>query len=235
MYVKLIAVTEDAVDTCEQAASTCYDSQPTKEGQIIKSCARSGHLSVWEHMNFTFYVSGISRACLAQLTRHRLASFSVRSQRYCKENDFGVVMPPSIAHNDTARQLYNNVTDYIRNAYGRLLDFGIPPEDARFILPNACETELTVTMNARELMHFCHERLCTRAQWEIRELAGEMAAAAGERVPQIAPYLVPKCEINADYPFCPERQGCGRHKKLSEVYHHDDTTDYSQCVPSDAL
>ncbi len=234
MYVKLIAVTEDAVNTCEQAAATCYDSQPSEDGRIIKACARSGHLSVWEHMNFTFYIKGISRACLAQLTRHRLMSFSVRSQRYCKENDFGVVLPPSIAHNDQARQLYNNVIDYIRNAYGRMLDLGIPPEDTRFLLPNACETELTVTMNARELMHFCHERLCTRAQWEIRELAGEMAAAAADRVPVIATYLVPKCEINADYPFCPERQGCGRHKKISEVY-NDESTDRESSLPPDAL
>lgn len=225
MYVELIAVTNDPVATCEQAASTCYDSQPSEDGRILKACARTGHLSVWEHMNFTFRIEGVSRALLAQLTRHRLMSFSVRSQRYCKENDFGVVTPPSIAHNDAARQLYNNVMDYIRNAYGRFLDYGIPPEDARFALPNACETELTVTMNARELMHFCHERLCTRAQWEIRELAGEMAAAAEAEVPLIGPYLVPKCEINADYPFSPERQGCGRHKHLSEVYQNDDTAD----------
>ena len=108
MYVKLIAVTEDAVNTCEQAAATCYDSQPSEDGRIIRSCARTGHLSVWEHMNFTFRIEGISRACLAQLTRHRLMSFSVRSQRYCKENDFGVVLPPSIAHNDQARQLYQH-------------------------------------------------------------------------------------------------------------------------------
>ncbi len=234
MYVKLIAVTENPVDTCEQAAATCYDSQPSEDGRIIRSCARSGHLSVWEHMNFTFHIKGISRACLAQLTRHRLMSFSVRSQRYCDESDFGVVMPPSIAHNDAARQLFNNMMDYDRNSYARFLDMGIPPEDARAALPNACETELYCTTNARELMHFCNERLCTRAQWEIRELAGEMAAAAVDRVPVIAPYLVPKCEINADYPFCPERQGCGRHKKLSEVY-NDKSTDRESSLPPDAL
>jgi len=222
--VELIAVTENPAGTCEQAAATCYDSQPSEDGRIIKACARSGHLSVWEHMNFTFRVQGVSRACLAQITRHRLASFSVRSQRYCREDDFAAVIPPSVSHNDQARQLYNNVIDYIRNAYGRMLDFGIDAEDARFLLPNACVTEFTVTMNARELMHFCNERLCTRAQWEIRELADMMAREAEQRVPQIAPYLVPKCEIHADYPFCPERQGCGRHRKLSEVY-HDNTAD----------
>lgn len=224
MTVELIAVTEDAVNICEQAAATCYDSQPSEDGRIIKSCARTGHLSVWEHMNFTFRISGISRACLAQLTRHRLMSFSVRSQRYCNEDDFAFVLPPSIAHNDLARQIFNNEMEDTHNKYKCLLDLGIPPEDARFLLPNACATELTVTVNARELMHFCNERLCTRAQWEIRELAGEMADRASKKVPQIAPYLVPKCEINADYPFCPERQGCGRHKKLGEVY-HDESTD----------
>lgn len=222
MKVELLTVTGNPVQTCEQAAATCYDSQPSEDGRIIKSCARSGHLSVWEHMNFTFRVAGISRACLAQITRHRLMSFSVRSQRYCKENDFAVVIPPSIAHKDLARQTYNNLIDNIRNVYAFLLDAGVPPEDARFILPNACETELTVTMNARELMHFCHERLCTRAQWEIRELAGMMAEAAANAVPVIRPYLVPKCETYPDYPFCPERQGCGKHPKLSEVYHDDD-------------
>lgn len=234
MKVELTAVTEDAVNTCEQAAATCYDSQPSEDGRIIKGCARTGHMSVWEHMNFTFRVEGISRACLAQLTRHRLMSFSVRSQRYCKENDFGVVLPPSIAHKDLPRQMYNNLMQNIRDVYAYLLDAGIPPEDARFVLPNACETELTVTMNARELMHFCHERLCTRAQWEIRELAGQMAEAASARVPQIAPFLVPKCEAHPDYPFCTERQGCGRHKKLSEVY-HDESTDGSRSISPDAL
>ncbi len=224
MKVNLVAVTENPVDTCEQAAATCYDSQPSDSGRIIRSCARTGHMSVWEHMNFTFRVEGISRACLAQLTRHRLMSFSVRSQRYCKENDFGVVVPPSIAHKDLARQVYNNLMEDIHNKYVYLLDAGIPPEDARFILPNACETELTVTVNARELIHFCHERLCTRAQWEIRELAGLMAEAATEKVPVIAPYLVPKCERYPEYPFCPERHGCGRHPKLSEVY-NDESAD----------
>lgn len=225
MKVELIAVTENAVATAEAAAATCYDSQPSDDGRIIKSCARSGHLSVWEHMNFTFTVEGISRACMAQLTRHRLMSFSVRSQRYCRENDFKVVIPPSIAHKDLPRQTVNNLMDNIRNVYAYLLDSGIPPEDARCILPNACETQLTVTMNARELMHLCNERLCTRAQQEIRELVGLMAEKAGEAVPQIAPYLVPKCELYPDYPFCPERQGCGRHPKLSEVYQHDESTD----------
>lgn len=221
MKVELTSVTENPVDTCEQAAATCYDSQPSEDGRIIRGCARSGHLSVWEHMNFTFHVQGVSRACLAQITRHRLASFSVRSQRYCREDDFTAIIPPAIAHNDQARQLFNNVIDYSRNAYSRFLDMGFEPEIARSVLPNACATEFTVTMNARELMHFCNERLCTRAQQEIRELAGMMADEAEKRVPQIAPYLVPKCEIYTDYPFCPERQGCGRHKKLSEVYHDE--------------
>ena len=224
MKVILTAVTQDAVDNCERAAATCYDSQPSEDGRIIKSCARSGHLSVWEHMNFTFRVDGISRACMAQFTRHRLASFSVRSQRYCNESGFGVVIPPSIAHKDLPRQTFNNFIENARNVYNYLVDSGVPPEDARYVLPNACETELTVTMNARELMHFCNERLCTRAQWEIRELAGLMAEAAISEVPEIAPFLVPKCERYADYPFCPERQGCGRHPKLSEVY-HDESAD----------
>jgi len=224
MNAELIAVTENPILTCEQAAAVCYDSKPSVDGRIIKACARSGHLSVWEHMNFTFHISGISRSCMAQLTRHRVAAFSVRSQRYNNEGDFEFIMPPSIAHDDQARQLINNVVDYVRNAYQRLLDMDKAPEDARSILPNGCATELYCTVNARELMHICNERLCTRAQWEIRNLVGEMAAAASEAVPVIAPYLVPKCEINTAYPFCPERQGCGRHRKLSEVY-HDDTAD----------
>lgn len=97
-------------------------------------------------------------------------------------------------------------------------EYGLPAEDARFVLPNACATEITCTMNLRELIHFCNERLCSRAQWEIRDMARLMANAVIDVMPEAKIMLVPKCEKNAKYPYCTESQCCGRHKKLKEVY-----------------
>ena len=221
MQVELISYTNDPLFTCEQAACECYDSVPDKEhpSRILGSCIKSGHQSVSEHANFTFRVTGISRACLAQLTRHRLAAFSVRSQRYCGEGEFGYVTPPSIEQNPNARETYHALMQTIKNVYNYYTqDLGIANEDARFVLPNACETTLTMTVNLRELIHICHERLCSRAQWEIRWLVSKMADLVAEKFPETEQWLVPKCEKDPAHPFCTERQCCGRHKKLSEGY-----------------
>lgn len=221
MQVELLSHTIDPLFTCEEAACECYDSVPDIEhpARILSACIKSGHQSVAEHATFTFKISGISRACLAQLTRHRLAAFSVRSQRYCKEDDFGYVTPQTIADNPDAAEIYHELMNTISHAYTYLTDkCGIPNEDARFVLPNACETSLTMTVNLRELIHICHERLCNRAQWEISELVQRMANCVTDVVPEAEVWLVPKCETNPDYPFCPERNSCGRHRKLSEVY-----------------
>lgn len=224
MKVKLVAVTVDPLDTCERAACTCYDSQPDPEHpyRILNACIKNGHQSVAEHANFTFEIKGISRACLAQLTRHRLASFSVRSQRYCSEDGFGYVTPPKIEADHKANEVYQALMNTINSSYKFFTEqCGIENEDARFVLPNACKTELTMTVNLRELIHICNERMCTRAQWEIRKLVNEMANCVIEVVPEAGRWLVPKCEKDPDHPFCPERQCCGRHKKLSEVYKNE--------------
>lgn len=221
MIVKLISCTENPLFTCEEAASVCYDSTPDVEHptRILGSCIKNGHQSVCEHANFTFEVDGISRACLAQLTRHRLASFSVRSQRYCKEDGFNYVTPPKIAADVKANEIYKTLMNTIDSVYHFLTaQCAISNEDARFVLPNACFTSLYMTVNLRELIHICNERLCTRAQWEIRELVQKMRDAVVEQYPECAEWLRPKCERDPKHPFCPERQCCGRHKKLSEVY-----------------
>ena len=211
MYVKLIAVTEDAVNTCEQAAATCYDSQPSEDGRIIKSCARAGHLSVWEHMNFTFHIKGISRACLAQLTRHRLASFSVQSQRYVKMNDWKAVIPDTI----TKSKFLQEADEQIRHSmelYRRMVEAGIPAEDVRYLTPQAITTNLVLTMNARELRHFFSLRCCNRAQWEIRHLADEMLRLCRKEAPILFEAAGPGCVTGN----CPESRPCGQPRNKSD-------------------
>lgn len=222
MKVTLTRVTQDPVQAIEEAASNCYDSEPTANGRIMKSCYKSGHQSVLEFADFTFHVEGVSRALLAQLTRHRVASFAVRSQRYCRENDFEYVTPRTIQNNDGAQALYKGFMDQCQLTYDTLLELDIPAEDARFVLPNACETILHVKMNGRELIHFMNFRLCTRAQWEIREMALKMKQCVkehDEECAQFAKFLVPKCQIHAPYNFCTEQHGsCGAAPKLKDVF-----------------
>lgn len=222
MKVTLTRVTQDPVQAIEEAASNCYDSEPTADGRIMRSCYKSGHHSVLEFADFTFHVAGVSRTLLAQLTRHRVASFAVRSQRYCEENDFGYVIPHTIQNNDGAQAIYNGIMNQIQLGYDALLELDIPAEDARFVLPNACETILEVKMNGRELIHFMNERLCTRAQWEIREMALHMKKCVrehDEQCAEFAKFLRPKCQIHAPYNFCTEGHGaCGAAPKLKDVY-----------------
>ncbi|HAU84921.1 MAG TPA: FAD-dependent thymidylate synthase [Lachnospiraceae bacterium] len=214
MNVTLVRVTENPVNAIEQAASNCYDSTPTKSGAIMKSCYKSGHHSVLEFCNFHFHIEGVSRALLAQLTRHRMASYAVRSQRYVREDGFGFVIPDTIKKDQFSSVLYRAAMDKIKSAYDGLIKSGIPPEDARYILPNACETVVDVSMNLRELIHFMNERLCTRAQWEIRRMATGMKNVVTEQYPEFADMLVPKCEVHG---FCPEEKTCGRHPRLNDL------------------
>ena len=215
--VNLISYTRNALDIIEQAASTCYDSNPTSKYYIMKDCISNGHTSVTEYANFVFEVRGVSRALLAQLTRHRVgASFTVRSQRYCSESGFKYIVPPSIAGNPEAFKIYERQMRAANAAYIDLQYLGIPNEDARMVLPNACETILTMQFNLRSLMHFLNERLCTRAQWEIRQLAIKMRDLVLSVYPELKLYLVPKCENNK-IPFCPEKKCCGRHPKLEQL------------------
>jgi thymidylate synthase (FAD) len=157
------------------AVSKCYRSQPNP--RAMRRCFDQGHTSVFEHIGFTFEINGISRACLAQLTRHRIASYSVESQRYINytKKEAGVVVPPG----DDFTEAY----DHAFKAYRDMVRKGIPPEDARFVLPQGVATNLIMTMNARSLYNFFSLRMDKHAQWEIRELAEKMLALVKEVAP----------------------------------------------------
>lgn len=221
MKVVLTRITKDPILAIEEAASNCYDSEPTDDGKILKHCIKSGHTSVTEFCTFTFHIEGVSRALLAQLTRHRHAGYAVRSQRYCSEDGFQYITPASIRNNTAAIVLYDKFMESAKFTYNLLQSLDVPNEDARFILPNACETKLELTMNLRALMNFMHERLCTCAQWEIRQLAQKMRQLIVDRVPELEPYLVPKCEKNGkEFGACNEskKRSCGRHPRLAEIF-----------------
>ena len=230
MEVKLTRVTYNPIDAVEEAACNCYDSKPTG-GKIMKSCYKSGHHAVLEFADFTFHISGVSRALTHQLVRHRLASYAQRSQRYCGENNFEYVIPPSIGRNKDAKDIFVALMGYIGMQYDRLQKAGIPNEDARYVLPNACETTIEVKMNGRALIHFFNERLCTRAQWEIRQMAMMMKKCVEEYDEQCAEFaklFVPKCEAHIGAPFCTEHSTCGKHPLLKDIYSHFTDPKYAE-------
>ena len=221
MKVTLTRITENPILAIEEAASNCYDSVPTGDGKIMKHCIQSGHTSVTEFADFTFHIEGVSRALSHQLVRHRLASYAQRSQRYCSENEFGYVTPKSITNNDEATVIYKTIMRDLAFKYKQLQELGIPNEDARMVLPNACETQIEVKMNLRALMNFMNERLCSCAQWEIRLLAIKMREEVINLAPELADYLVPKCEKNGkQFGACNEskKRTCGRHPLLTDVF-----------------
>ena len=186
MKVTLVQATPNPVETIAQIASICYDSDPKNAMGLVKHLYSNGHHSVFEHIYFTFKIEGISRACSHQLVRHRHCSFTQRSQRYCSEDGFDYVIPKTI-------QAYEFSSDmaFIENSYSYYQEENVPNEDARYILPNACATSLYLSCNLRELIHMANERLCTRAQWEIRDLVREMCKLVD---PQLQFMLVPKCK-----------------------------------------
>ena len=205
MKVELISWTNDPVGTVAKAASACYDSTPDRK--IVSQCLASGHYSVIEHMNFTFKIEGVSRALTHQLVRHRIASYSQRSQRYCSEEGTKMVVPPSIEQNNVARDIYNKIMWRIEEAYQDLQALEIPNEDARFVLPNACETKLIMTMDARNLIHFFEERCCMRAQWEVRDVANQMLDLVLDVAPNIFSKAGPACAFGK----CKEgKMSCGQ-------------------------
>lgn len=209
---------KNPLSIAELAASVCYDSEPTDTYRIAKGCKATGHRSVLEHVSFTFHVEGVSRALLAQLSRHRHISLSVRSQRYCAESNFDYVNP--FDGREEESWVFDNMMKDIANDYHILKDIhGMKNEDARAVLPNACCTELYVTINARSLIEMSHLRLCTRAQSEIRFMFAAMKEQVATVCPELAAWMVPSCEANPKYPFCPEgSRCCGRHPKLADVY-----------------
>ena len=230
MKVELTRITKNPILAIEEAASNCYNSDATGEGKIMAHCIKSGHTSVTEFCDFTFHIEGISRALSHQLVRHRLASYAQRSQRYCSEGNFDYVIPNSIKSNKSAFEEYTELMYTITDTYRLLQEMGIPNEDARMVLPNACETQIEVKMNLRTLMNFMNERLCTCAQWEIRNLAWEMRKQVLLQVPELDNYLVPKCEkYGKEFGFCTETKQrreqikCNTHPRLAEIfedYHH---------------
>ena len=198
MEVKLMAYTPNPDYTCGLAASVCTDYQgdPIK---ALRGALNSGHESVAEHAVFTFTISGVSRALLAQLTRHRIASFSVQSQRYVYQGDqFEYVTPPKImALGENTALKYQiqmrTIAAWYKEWVALLGGDEAAKEDARFVLPNACCTTLEMTMNARELLHFFSLRCCNRAQWEIRAMANEMLQRCKEKAPVIFAHAGPGC------------------------------------------
>ena len=183
------------------------------QSEFVQKILGMGHDSVLEHASFTFGVEGVSRVLLAQLTRHRLASFSVQSQRYVSyENGFGYIVPPKIAAlGEEAQAEYHRQMEEMHAwycAWQEKLGAGEGSnEDARFVLPGACETRLMMTMNVRELRHFFSLRMCSRAQWEIRALATEMHRLCMEVAPALFADAGPGCLRGA----CPEgAKSCGR-------------------------
>lgn len=176
MKVELLSITPNAEKLIEKAGRACYDSETKGDpSSFIKRLIKSGHHSVLEHASATFSISGISRACSHQIVRHRLASYSQRSQRYVLENGFDFVIPPSVygkdpREYDQARDTFRYAMENAKNAYQALIGLGIPKEDARFVLPNACCTEIVMTANFREWRHIISLRTKKNAQWEIQEL-----------------------------------------------------------------
>ena len=193
------------------------------QAAFLRRIVASGHLSVLEHASFTFGVSGVSRALLAQLTRHRIASFSVQSQRYVSlDKGFGYIVPPRIKElGEEAVREFEAQMDQMQAwyvAWQEKLGKGEGSnEDARFVLPNACETHITVTMNARELLHFFSLRCCSRAQWEIRAMAREMLRLCKQVAPVIFENGGPGCVSGP----CPEgARSCGKAAEMREFYKH---------------
>ena len=186
MKVTLVQATPNAVETIAKIASICYDSDPKNPMALVKHLYAGGHHSVFEHIYFTFKIEGISRACSHQLVRHRHCSFTQRSQRYCSEDGFEYVTPKTVDE-----FLFATDMESMEMWYRDHQAAGVPNEDARYILPNACATSLYLSCSLRELIHMANERLCTRAQWEIRELVREMCKLVD---PQLQFMLVPKCK-----------------------------------------
>ena len=224
--VKLIRYTPAPEELIAMAGKLCYsaaDLDDLGEGvaerdqtKYLSRLSEMGHYSTFEHASFTFGIEGVSRSLLAQITRHRIASFSVQSQRYVAlgddENGFDYIVPPRIAAlGEEAEAEYHAQMAQMNawyQAWRKRLGTGeASNEDARFVLPNAAATRMLVTMNARELLHFLSLRCCNRAQWEIRSVAWQMLALAYEAAPALFGKAGPGCLRGA----CPEGRKCCGH------------------------
>ncbi len=249
LKVTLLAYTPEPEKTVAAAAKLCYSSAgideieegltPERVGRFLGTLSDVGHESPVEHVSFTFGIEGVSRSLLAQITRHRIASFSVKSQRYVKEGGFSYVVPPEIDACPAARERFAAAMERDRRDYEELFTLLFErrkaeylaegksedeaakaaeksaAEDARFVLPNACETQLVLTMNARSLRNFFRLRCCNRAQWEIRALADEMFRL----VYAVAPGLFEKAGPSCLYGKCSEgKMSCGKSDAVREHF-----------------
>lgn len=226
MNVTIIEHTPNPEQTVALAARLCYSPisiddlreklESTDIEKFLDKIMSLGHHSVLEHASFTFGIEGISRVTTHQLVRHRIASFSQQSQRYVSHKEhFTSIMPDSIAMDPDAREIFAFMSETVHKAYAQLVEMGIPAEDARYILPNATETKIIMTMNARELRHFFALRCCQRAQWEIREMSVEMLRQVKKVAPVIFRDAGPGC-VGGPCPegvFC-----CGQTAEVREFF-----------------
>jgi thymidylate synthase (FAD) len=249
MIVELLAYTPEPEKIVAAAAKLCYSPSSIdtimdglteeKTASYVEMLSALGHESVIEHASFTFGAQGVSRSLLAQITRHRMASFSVQSQRYVSEKDFDYVIPPEIAAIEDAKKEfikamiedgkhYDKLSAILKETHmKKLMMDGIDEktaaakaeklanEDARFVLPNACTTKMIFTMNSRSLLNFFNIRCCNRAQWEIRELALEMY----KLVVAVAPHIFSKSGPSCVAGPCPEgKMSCGKANEMRRLY-----------------
>ena len=232
MQVELLYHTPDPERAIATAARLCYapvgaselmeTMPPERVRSVLSTIMGSGHFSTLEHASYTFAVDGVSRALTHQLVRHRIASFNQQSQRYVKYTEgLSVIKPESVVADAATERVFDDAiaasleayaklleagVPAVAEAYGALVDAGIPAEDARYLLPNACETKIVITMNVRELLHFFELRCCNRAQWEIREMAWKMLELARPT----APYIFADAGAPCIHGTCPEgKMTCG--------------------------
>jgi len=223
MKVSLIGHTGSPEEIVAAAAFQCYaaagaeqllkDLDRKKASRRIRDCLSAGHHSVLEHASFTFAVEGISRVTSHQLVRHRLASYSQQSQRYVRMGAGGeYVVPPSIGKRPDLKARVEKLFRDASDLYSQLIESDIPPEDARYVVPSAAMTKIVLTMNARELLHFFSLRLCRKAQWEIRELAGLILKAVRPAAPELFKSAGPPCREGT----CPEGDAACEKKMKSD-------------------
>ncbi|MCG8529664.1 MAG: FAD-dependent thymidylate synthase [Desulfovibrionales bacterium] len=230
--VELIASTPDPMAVIYAAFRQCYHAgfvgdmhakildgeiSPEKQAAFIRKVMESGHASPIEHVSFTFAIEGVSRALTHQLVRHRIASFSQQSQRYVDGSDFDYIMPPAFAKIPEAKARFEAFLQEVGSAYKdlkQILDDNgrgeKSKEDARFVLPQAAESKIVVTMNCRSLLNFFEHRCCTRAQWEIRDMANKMLKICRAELPAVFENAGARCE---KLKYCPEGEKftCGRY------------------------
>ncbi len=249
MNVELLQYNPDCEKIVASAAKLCYSSSQIsgimdgldkeKTRAFIDKLMSMGHESPLEHITFTFGIEGVSRSLLAQFTRHRIASYSVKSQRYVNEGSFEFITPPEIENEPEAKKLfleamaddvkkYNAISEILfKKHYDSMIADGMSEkkaktsaekkaiEDARYILPNACETKMIATFNARSLLNFFNHRCCERAQWEIRDMANKMLSLVKEAAPSIFKYAGPSCVSGP----CPEgAMSCGKALEKRKMY-----------------